>query len=452
MKKIKLKRSIDLEKMIVSKDPIYAFESNYCFTSKYSCWSKVVYEASLTVLLFHDRIALSARSQEGMKVIDALKQVIDLERDKKITSAWSLMVRKYISVSDYVDKIASLISNFDTDADFGLYGFFSYELINMKLGIDVSDLPLGIFYLPEIMSLNGEPAFKYSMECHDDVDMKVVEPIIPGDEDPFDLRKFSKGESGVYEQLYDISQDNISSRRINSLNPSFSVSRKIKNNSYDVYEKLKSKNAAPYNFYMSYLGLDVLGSSPAMFVRMKENLVETSPICGTIARGKTDEEDFLKIKKLLDSEKDDYELSECIRCDVEAKKNSCDQINLINGKEIEKFANVFHTSAHITGRLQTGKTIGNVIEDHLWPSTIVGSPVAAAARLIAEYEVRNWYGGAFGYILANNEIDFGTTIRCAAFYEGVATTRVGSTITKYSVPRLEADELCAKASLILGML
>ncbi|WP_158903262.1 chorismate-binding protein [Burkholderia sp. L27(2015)] len=452
MKKINLERTVDLKSLSIPMAPVYAFESNYCFTSKYSCWQRVIYRASVTILLFSDRIALVPCTREGTGIIDALKKMIDLKDDRRIVSAQSLIVRKYISVSDYVDQITYLLENFEADADFGLYGFFSYELINMKLGMEIPDLPLGIFYLPEVMSVNRDPVFQYSMQGHGGADVKISEPIILSHEGSFDLQKFSKGESGVYEQLYDLSQNNISSRKIKSLNPSFPISKEIKINSYTIYEKLKSQNLAPYNFYISYYGFDVVGSSPAMFIRIKSNFVESSPICGTIARGKTDEEDFSKTKRLLESEKDDYELSQCIRCDMEAKKISCDRVTLVRGKEIEKFTNVFHTSAHITGLLRSDKTIGNVIEDHLWPSTIVGSPVATAARLIAENEVRNWYGGAFGYILMNNKVDFGTMIRCAALYKGVATTRVGSTITKYSKPQLESDELRAKASLILGVL
>ena len=202
---------------------------------------------------------------------------------------------------------------------------------------------------------------------------------------------------------------------------------------------------------MSCLGFDIVGSSPAMFIRIKSNCVETSPICGTVSRGKSEKEDSINIEKLLESEKDDFELSECILCDIDAKILSCDQITVATKKEIEKFSNVFHTSAHITGVLKPDKTIGNAIEDHLWPSTIVGSPIATASRLIAENEIRNWYGGAFGYISINNEINFGTMIRCAVIYKGIATTRVGSTITKYSKPELEHHELYAKASLILGV-
>jgi len=452
MNKINLKRHVDLERPLIITNPVYAFESNYCFTNKYSCWQRLIYKASVVVLLFSDRITLLPCTREGVEIIDALKKLIDLEGDQEIGSAKSLKVRNYINVGDYVDQLTSLLTNFESDPDFGLYGFFSYELINMKLGMDIPDLPLGIFYFPEMMSVNGEPPFQYSMHNPSDVSFKISKLIILNHEKSFDLLKFSKGESGVYEQLYDVSQSNISSRKIRSLNPSFTISKKIKASSYAVYDELKSKNLAPYNFYMSFFGFDVIGSSPAMFIRIKSNFVETSPICGTITRGKTAEEDLSKMKMLLESEKDHYELSECIRCDIEAKNISCDQVTLVKEKEIEKFANVFHTSAHITGLLRPDKTIGNVIEDHLWPSTIVGSPVAAAARLIAENEVRNWYGGAFGYILMNNEVDFGTAIRCAALYKGIATTRVGSTITKYSRPQLESDELHAKASLILGVL
>ena len=452
MKKIKLGCAVGSKSLPIQSDPIYAFESNYCFTSKYSYWQRIIYKASVAVLLFSDRIALVPRSREGVRVIHTLKKSIGLENDKTIPSAQSIIVKKTIGVIDYVDEIASLLLKFDAYADFCLYGFFTYELINMKLGVDVPDTPLGIFYLPEIMSINKGPAFRYLIQSDRDIELESGEPFVSDHKDIFDLRKFSTGESGVYEHLYDLSRDSISSRKIRSVNPSFTISKETKVNPYEMYMRLKSINRAPYNFYMSDHGCDVVGSSPAMFMRVKSNRVETGPICGTISRGKSDEEDRFKIRKLLESEKDDYELSECVRVDMEAKKISCDHVVVVNRKEIEKFTNVFHTSAHITGLLRSDKTIGNVIEDHLWPSTIVGSPVATAARIVAENEVRNWYGGAFGYISVNNEIDFGTMIRCAALYKGVATTRVGSTITKYSKAELEQNELYAKASLMLGVL
>ena len=450
MKKIRLRCDIDSTNSPILANPVYAFESNYSFTNKYSCWRRIIHEASVAILLFSDRIALVPRSREGMKIVHALKKIFDLENDKKIPSAWSVVVEKNIGVSTYIDKITFLLSHFDADSNFGLYGFFAYELINMKLGIEMPDFPQGIFYLPEVMSVNQKPIFNYHME--DDCDGEFDDKQVVNCEDTFHLSKFSTGESGVYEHLYDLSQHGISSRKLRSVNPSFTISKETKVDPYEMYLRLKSINPAPYNFYMSYGGCDLVGSSPAMFMRVKSNRVETGPICGTISRGKSDEEDRFKIRKLLESEKDDYELSECVRVDMEAKKISCDHVVVVNRKEIEKFTNVFHTSAHITGLLRSDKTIGNVIEDHLWPSTIVGSPVATAARIVAENEVRNWYGGAFGYISVNNEIDFGTMIRCAALYKGVATTRVGSTITKYSKAELEQNELYAKASLMLGVL
>jgi anthranilate synthase len=269
MKKIRLKCGIDLENSPFSTNPVYAFESNYCVTSKYSCWQKIIYEASVTVLLFSDRIALVPRSREGFKIIHALKNLIGLENDRIIPSAQSVIIEKNIAVSTYVDKIAFLLSNFEADPNFGLYGFFTYELINMKLGVDVPDMPLGIFYLPEIMSVNQGAAFRYSMEGGCNISLECGEPFVTNYEDAFRLSKFSTGESGAYEHLYDLCQHDISSRKIRSVNPSFTISKETKINPYEMYERLKLINPAPYNFYMSYCECDVVGSSPAMFMRMK---------------------------------------------------------------------------------------------------------------------------------------------------------------------------------------
>jgi hypothetical protein len=234
MKEIKLECSTNLNDSPMLENPVYEFESNYRFTSKYSRWRKVVHEASVTVLLLYDRIALIPRSCEGTRIVDALKKLIGLESDKIIPSAQSAAVGKNGTVSDYVDKFISLLSNFDADGNFGLYGFFAYELINMKLGVCAADMPIGIFFLPEIMSVNHGPVFRYSMAGARESEPKFGEWLTSKDGIFFDLSKFAKGESGVYEHLYDFSQNDIKSRKIISINPSFTVSKSTAISSYEV--------------------------------------------------------------------------------------------------------------------------------------------------------------------------------------------------------------------------
>ncbi|VEB40405.1 Anthranilate synthase component 1 [Chromobacterium violaceum] len=188
-----------------------------------------------------------------------------------------------------------------------------------------------------------------------------------------------------------------------------------------------------------------------MFLRLRGGRLATSPICGTIARGRGEAEDEAQVAKLLASDKDRFELEECVRADMQAKEASCEDIRVDIEREVERFANVFHTSASVSARLKSGKTLADAICDHLWPATVVGTPVDAAARLLAEHESRRWYAGAFGYLCAN-EVELGTVIRTALLADGMATTRVGSTLSARSSPQLEQSELEAKASLILGVL
>src|ERR1700730_492684 len=148
MKKIKLSRNARAISSSCRLNPIYALESNYCFTKKYSRLQRTIYKASVTVLLFSDRVTLIPESHEGARIIGALKEATNLKINEAFSFAHSIANNKSTSVSYCIDRITSLLSHFDADDNFGLYGFFTYELINMKLGVDVPDAPLGIFYFP----------------------------------------------------------------------------------------------------------------------------------------------------------------------------------------------------------------------------------------------------------------------------------------------------------------
>ena len=77
----------------------------------------------------------------------------------------------------------------------------------------------------------------------------------------------------------------------------------------DLFENIRTTNPSPYEFLINLGGEQLVGASPEMFVRVENQIVETCPISGTIRRGTTPIEDAEQIRALLNSKKDEAELT-----------------------------------------------------------------------------------------------------------------------------------------------
>ena len=60
---------------------------------------------------------------------------------------------------------------------------------------------------------------------------------------------------------------------------------------FDIYRVLRTVNPSPYMFHIEQDGLQVLGASPEILVRVQDSTLEVRPIAGTRARGATPDED-----------------------------------------------------------------------------------------------------------------------------------------------------------------
>ncbi|WP_158248803.1 chorismate-binding protein [Chromobacterium sinusclupearum] len=424
--------------------PLFALQSNYDYTGKYAHRARAVERAALSVLFFGDRIALLPRSRNGVRIAEALTPLLGLMPDASAPGARRLPLDPAAPLPTRLQPLLDLPARFDADPHFGLYGFFCYELIHAKLGLGSG--VLGVFHLPERLIVDGV-AVDYLLDPADaggEAWPLALGPLLDADD-------FAAGRGQPYPRMYDIASQRIADGALRSVNPSFAIQRPCARDAYQIHRDLLQRNPAPYNLYFDGGDFQLAGSSPAMFLRLRDGRLSTSPICGTVARGRDEAEDRLQVEKLLASDKDKFELEECVRADILAKEACCEDIRVDVAREVERFANVFHTSASISARLKPGKTLADAICDHLWPATVIGTPVDAAARLLAEHETRYWYAGACGYVCAG-ETELGTVIRSALLAHGMASTRVGSTLSARSSPELERGELEAKASLILGVL
>ena len=71
-----------------------------------------------------------------------------------------------------------------------------------------------------------------------------------------------------------------------------------------IYKRLRLTNPSPFMFYFNFNDFQIIGASPEILVRLRDNKVTIRPIAGTRPRGKNIGEDNFYKKDLLSDKKD----------------------------------------------------------------------------------------------------------------------------------------------------
>jgi anthranilate synthase len=222
----------------------------------------------------------------------------------------------------------------------------------------------------------------------------------------------------------------------------------------EVFRRLRERNPSPYGFVMNLGdGEYLVGASPEMYVRVEGDRVETCPIAGTIARGTDPIDDAEQIRTILNSSKDESELTMCTDVDRNDKARICvpGSVQVIGRRQIEMYSRLIHTVDHVEGRLRPGFDALDAFLTHAWAVTVTGAPKIWAMRFIEEHErsPRAWYGGAVGFLGFNGDLNTGLTLRTIRILDGVAEVRAGATLLHDSDAAAEEDETTLKASAFL---
>ena len=218
----------------------------------------------------------------------------------------------------------------------------------------------------------------------------------------------------------------------------------------ELFGRVQRASPSPYEFLLQFGEEQLVGASPEMFVRVEGQRVETCPISGTAQRTGDPLRDADNIKELLQSAKEESELTMCTDVDRNDKSRVCEpgSVKVIARRLIESYAGVFHTVDHVEGFLQEGFDALDAFLSHMWAVTVIGAPKKAAAQTVEALEknARGWYGGAVGMISLNGDINTGILIRTTYLRDGMAAYPVGATLLYDSVPAMEERETRLKAT------
>jgi len=209
-----------------------------------------------------------------------------------------------------------------------------------------------------------------------------------------------------------------------------------------VFHRLRQANPAPYGALINLgEGEFLVAASPEMYVRVEGKRIETCPISGTIARGRDPVEDAARIRELLNSAKDESELTMCTDVDRNDKSRVCvpGTVRVIGRRQIELYSRLIHTVDHVEGVLREEFDALDGFLSHAWAVTVTGAPKRWAIRFIEEEErsSRRWYGGAIGRVTFDGNMNTGLTLRTIRMKDGVAEVRAGATLLYDSDPQAE---------------
>lgn len=217
-----------------------------------------------------------------------------------------------------------------------------------------------------------------------------------------------------------------------------------------LFQRIQKTSPSPYEFLLQLGDEQLIGASIEMFVRVQGSRLETCPISGTARRTGDPLRDADNIRELLNSTKEESELTMCSDVDRNDKSRVSipGSVKVIGRKLIESYAGVFHTVDHVEGILQPGFDSLDAFLTHMWAVTVMGAPKKAAAQAIEDLEkdARGWYGGAVGMLSLNGDINTGILIRTVHLREGIARYSAGATLLYDSVPELEEQETRLKAT------
>ncbi|MGB3811854.1 MAG: anthranilate synthase [Shinella sp.] len=457
------------------------FSSNYEYPGRYTRWDTAVVDPPLGISSFGRAVWIEAYNARGEVLLsfiaDRLAQVPELALGSRTASRLDLDVKlpdrvfteeersKMPTVFTVLRAVTDLFHSAE-DANLGLYGAFGYDLafqfdaidLKLKRSEDQRDM---VLFLPDEILVVDHYAAKAWIDRYDFARDGLStegkgEAIAPEPFQPVDtIPPHGDHQPGEYAELVVKAKESFRRGDLFEVVPGQKFFERCESKPSEISRRLKAINPSPYSFFINLGNQEYLvGASPEMFVRVSGRRIETCPISGTIKRGDDPIADSEQILKLLNSKKDESELTMCSDVDRNDKSRVCEpgSVKVIGRRQIEMYSRLIHTVDHIEGRLRDDMDAFDGFLSHAWAVTVTGAPKLWAMRFIEAHEKspRAWYGGAIGMVGFNGDMNTGLTLRTIRIKDGIAEVRAGATLLYDSSPEEEEAETELKASAMIA--
>ncbi len=350
----------------------------------------------------------------------------------------------------------------------GLLGYLAYDLkdhleILPKTSIDDLELPQMLFYAPSILLVHDKKQNQTVFSAPELTDTDIAEPEerlrylkhilespaeadndFHGDFAGF-RSNFSKTE---YESAISRIRDYIAAGDVYQVNMSQRFEMHFSGSAFSLFSALFNLNPAPFFAYIHAGDHEIVSTSPERFILQQGTQVETRPIKGTRPRGNDQKQDNAFKQMLLESRKDDAELSmivDLLRNDI-GRVCKGGSVYVAGHKKIEAYENVYHLVSVIKGELAPDKDTVDLIAATFPGGSITGCPKIRTMEIIDELEPvrRHIYTGSIGYISFHNTMDLSIAIRTATIVNHKIYFSAGGGVVYDSDPSDEYEETLHK--------
>ncbi len=454
--------------------------SSYEYPGRYTRWDIGFVNPPVVLTSRNRDFQLSALNERGQVLLPAIADTIEALPAVASTDRQAHQISgtiqaasgrfpeeqrsKQPSVFSLLRALIALFASSE-DSDLGLYGAFGYDLafqfeplrLRLERPEDQRDL---VLYIPDelvVIDHRREQAvrYRYDFEVNGRSTQHLpregaVAPYVGTNEIP---RVCDHG-PGEYAAGVRVARESFKRGDLFEVVPGQTFFEACPPAPSELFRRLRERNPSPYGFLINLGQAEYLiGASPEMYVRVEGDRVETCPISGTIARGQDPMSDAGQILQLLNSRKDESELTMCTDVDRNDKSRICKpgSVRVIGRRQIEMYSRLIHTVDHVEGHLREEFDALDAFLAHTWAVTVTGAPKAWAMQFIEDHEKspRAWYGGAIGQLGFDGNMNTGLTLRTIRIKDGIAQIRAGATLLYDSDPDEEERETRIKASAFL---
>ena len=224
----------------------------------------------------------------------------------------------------------------------------------------------------------------------------------------------------------------------------------------EIYKKLRVTNPSPFMFFFNFKDFQIIGSSPEILVRLRNNRITIRPIAGTRPRGSNSKKDLFYKNQLLNDKK---ELSEHLML-LDLGRNDVGKVSKINTVKvtekfkIEKYSHVMHIVSNVEGEFDNKHSLLDTMLAGFPAGTVTGAPKIRSMEIIDELEKskRKMYAGSIGYFSANKNFDTCIALRTALIKNKKFYIQSGAGIVADSIPEKEYVETVNKAKALFNSL
>jgi len=256
------------------------------------------------------------------------------------------------------------------------------------------------------------------------------------------------------------------------VNYTFRMNAEFSGLPFDFFCDLAEAQQGRYAAFIETDEFAICSASPELFFELKDGVITSKPMKGTMSRALTAEADRAVAEALKNSAKDRAEnimIVDMIRNDI-GRVAEAGSVETLSRFDVEKYPTVWQMTSTVVGKINvdavsslrflcigkrgedTASTLGRLFTALFPCASITGAPKAKTMEIIQRLEKspRGIYTGALGFIAPDGAAQFNVAIRTAVVdrMNGLVEYGIGGGIVWDSNPEDEYREALSKAAIL----